>query len=96
MAKPGRSFEFDPLSKGTLRMATDQLQATIKQVQALSFEEQLQLIKYVADSLAESQLKSEPRYLVYGEFRNSGTGRMSTEEDFKIAEWNSTEELNES
>ena len=77
-------------------MATDQLQATIKQVQALSFEEQLQLIKYLADRLAESQPKREPRYLVYGEFRNSGTGRMSTEDDFKMAEWNPTEEeLNE-
>jgi hypothetical protein len=81
---------------GSSRMATDQLQATIKQVQGLSFEEQLQLIKYLADRLAESQPKSEARYLVYGEFRNSGTGRMSTEEDFKIAEWNPTEEeLNE-
>lgn len=77
-------------------MATDRLQATIKQVHALSFDEQLQLIKYLADRLAESQLKSEPCYLVYGEFRNSGTGRMSTEEDFKMAEWNPTEEeLNE-
>ena len=77
-------------------MATDQLQATIKQVQGLSREEQLQLIKYLTDRLAESQLKSEPRYLVYGEFSHSGTGRMSTEEDFKSAEWNPTEEeLNE-
>lgn len=77
-------------------MAIDQLQATIKQVQALSFAEQLQLIKYLAERLVESKTKGEPRYLVYGEFRNSGTGKMSTEEDFKIAEWNPTEEeLNE-
>ena len=77
-------------------MATDLLQATINQVQCLSFEEQLQLIKYLADRVAESRPKREARYLVYGEFRNSGTGRMSTEEDFKIAEWNPTEEeLNE-
>ena len=77
-------------------MATDQLQATIKQIQGLSFEEQLQLIKYLAGRLTESQPKREPRYLIYGEFRNSGTGRMSTEEDFKIAEWNpKEEELNE-
>jgi len=77
-------------------MATDQLQATIEQVKRLSFEEQLQLIKYLANRLAESQPKRESRYLVYGEFHNSGAGRMSTEEDFKIAEWNPTEEeLNE-
>lgn len=78
-------------------MATDQLQAAINQVQGLSFEDQLQLIKYLADRLAVFEPKGEARYLVYGEFRNSGTGRVSTEEDFKIAEWNPTEEaLNES
>ena len=77
-------------------MTTDQLQATLKQVEALSVEEQLQLIKYLADRVAESQPKREPCYLVYGEFCNSATGRMSTEEDFKMAEWNPTEEeLNE-
>jgi hypothetical protein len=76
-------------------MATNQLQAAIKQVQGLSLKEPLQLIQYLADILAESQSKRKPRYLVYGEFLNSGTGRMSTEEDFKIAEWNSTEELND-
>jgi len=77
-------------------MATDQLQETIKQIQLLSFAEQLQLIKYLADTLAASQPQREPRYLEYGKYRDSGTGRMSTEEDFKLAEWNPTEEeLNE-
>ncbi len=73
-------------------MATDRLQAAMKQIQALSLEGQLELSKYLSDRLKESQPKRETRYLVYGEFRNSGTGRMSTEEDFKIAEWNLTEE----
>jgi hypothetical protein len=45
-------------------MATDHLQATINQVQALSVEEQLQLIKYLLDKLAEHQPKGEPRHLV--------------------------------
>jgi hypothetical protein len=77
-------------------MASDQLQATIKKVQNLSFEEQLQIFKYLADTLAKPHPKGESRFLVYGEFRNSGTGRMSNEEDFKNAEWNPTEEeLNE-
>lgn len=81
-------------------MSTNQLQATIEQAQTLTFEEQLQLIKYLADRLATSaQSKTgtrESRQLIYGEFRNSGVGRMSTEEDFKLAEWNPTEEeLNE-
>jgi hypothetical protein len=73
-------------------MASDPLQATIKQVQTLSLEEQLQILDYLAEHLAKAQPTREPRYLVYGEFRNSGTGRMSTEEDFKIGEWNPTEE----
>lgn len=81
-------------------MATDQLQETIKQIQLLSFDEQLQLIKYLADNLAASATPQpavrKSRQLIYGEFRNSGVGRMSTEEDFKCAEWNPTEEeLNE-
>lgn len=78
-------------------MATDQLQVTIKQIQLLSFDEQLQLIKYLADMLAASRShRAAPRYLQYGKYRNSGAGRMSTEEDFKLAEWNPTEEeLNE-
>lgn len=74
-------------------MSTNQLQATIEQAQTLTFEEQLQLIKYLADRLAASaQPKTESRYLEYGKYRNSGVGRMSTEEDFKLAEWNPTEE----
>ncbi|MDQ3754605.1 MAG: hypothetical protein M3371_07735 [Acidobacteriota bacterium] len=78
-------------------MATDQLQKTIKQIQLLSFAEQLQLIKYLADKLAASQpQRAAARYLEYGKYRDSRTGRMSTEEDFKLAEWNPTEEeLNE-
>ena len=77
-------------------MASDQLQATIKKVQNLSFEEQLQIFKYLADRLAKSRPNCEPQYLLYAEFRDSDTGRMSTEEDFKSAEWNPTEEqLNE-
>jgi len=76
-------------------MSTNRLQATIEQAQTLTSEEQLQLIKYLADSLAASaQTKTEARessYLEYGKHRNSGVGRMSTEKDFKLAEWNPTE-----
>lgn len=88
-------------AKGELTMATDHLQETIKRIQLLSFEEQLRLIKYLADRLAASaqpktEARGESRYLEYGKYRNSGVGRMSTEEDFKLAEWNPTEEeLNE-
>jgi hypothetical protein len=72
-------------------MASEQLEVIMNQVQQLSDEERLQLIKRVAEGLAESKKAGEPRYLIYGEYRNA-PGRESTEEDFKLAEWNPTEE----
>jgi hypothetical protein len=42
-------------------------------------------------TLAEdAQAKHEPRYLTRGKYK---TGRMSTEEDFKIAEWHGEEKF---
>lgn len=76
-------------------MATNQLQVTIEQAQRLTFAEQLQLIKYLADKLAEAQPKHAVRYLEYGKYRDAARP-MSSEEDFKLAEWRPTEEdLNE-
>jgi len=49
----------------------------------------LQLVKRVAQSLAEGNKSVEHRYLVYGEYRNA-SGHASTEEDFKLAEWRSS------
>ena len=72
-------------------MASKQLEIIMNQVQQLSPEERLQLIKRVAASLAEANQSGERRYLVYGEYRNA-SGHESTEEDFKLAEWNPTEE----
>lgn len=81
-------------------MASSQLHAIVQQAQQLTPVEQLELIKRLAEHLAQQQQQPpnarEPRQMIYGEFRDSGTGRMSTEEDFKFAEWNPTEEeLNE-
>ncbi|MCA1626251.1 MAG: hypothetical protein LC778_21155 [Acidobacteria bacterium] len=81
-------------------MSSSQLQRIVEQVRELPAAEQLELIRRVAEHLAQQQTQQasvrEPRQLVYGEFRNSGTGRPSTEEDFKLAEWRPTEEeLNE-
>jgi len=61
----------------------------VNQIQQLPDEEQLQLIKRIAESLAESKKTGERRYLVYGEYKNS-PGPESTEEDFKLAEWHPT------
>lgn len=72
-------------------MASEQLEIIMNQVQHLSPEERLQLIKRVAASLAEVNQSDERRYLVYGEYR-SVSGHESTEEDFKLAEWHPTEE----
>ncbi|MEK6406778.1 MAG: hypothetical protein AABN34_07435 [Acidobacteriota bacterium] len=72
-------------------MASEQLEIIMNQVQQLSPEERLQLIKRVAASLAEVKRSGERRYLVYGEYRNA-SGNESTEEDFKLAEWQPTEE----
>ena len=72
-------------------MASEQLELIMNQVQQLSAEEQVQLIKRVAECLAERKNSGEGRYLVYGEYRNA-SGHESTEEDFKLAEWHPTEE----
>lgn len=72
-------------------MASEQIDLIMNQVQQLSAPERLQLIKRVADSLAEGEKAGEERYLVYGEYSNA-PGRQSTEDDFKLAEWHPTEE----
>ncbi|GEM_PF-933881 len=82
-------------------MATSQLEAIMTQAQHLSLNEQAMLIKRLTDLLVETKLtKSDdveakeeneaPQYLIYGEFHDA-PGRMSTEEDFRIAEWHPTE-----
>lgn len=67
-------------------MASEQSEIIMNQVQQLSAEEQLQLIKRVAESLLERKTFGERRYLIYGEYPNA-PGHESTEEDFKLAEW---------
>jgi hypothetical protein len=69
-------------------MASEQLEIIMNQVQQLSPEERLQLIKRVAESLAKGNKSGDRRYLVYGEYRNA-SGHESTEDDFKQAEWHS-------
>lgn len=70
-------------------MSTDGqvLERIITEVQQLSLEDRLRLIQRVAETLAPIKA-TPPRFLVYGQFSGK---RMSTEEDFLIAEWRPTE-----
>lgn len=75
-------------------MATSQLELIFTQIKPLKFEDKLQLLQWVAEDLKPSAAPVESIGLVYGKYRNTGR-KMSTEEDFKLAEWNPTEaELN--
>ncbi len=77
-------------------MSSSQLQRIVEQARKLPAAEQLELIRRVAENLAQQQTQPafmrEQQYLEYGKYRNSGTGKPSTEEDFKLAEWRPTEE----
>jgi hypothetical protein len=74
-------------------MATSEYQLVVQHAQKLSPQEQLQLIKQLAEQLAEREAKpQQSRYLTYGEFRDTPGREFSTEEDFKLAEWHPTEE----
>ncbi len=73
-------------------MATNELQLVIRQTQKLSFQEQLELIKYLAERLQPATTNAGPRYLEYGKYRQTPGRVMSTEEDFALAEWRPTEE----
>ena len=64
------------------------------QAQRLSFEDRVRLINLIAESLLsmEQPATPAPRRIVFGQFKGE---RMSTEEDFVIAEWRPSEsELN--
>jgi hypothetical protein len=66
------------------------MEAIVSQVQRLSPDEQLLLIKRVTEMLMQARSAEEPRHLVYGKYRDA-PGPMSTEEDFRWAEWHPTE-----
>lgn len=64
------------------------LENILAEVQHLSPHDRLQLIKSVADMLVPDKSPIAPRPLAYGEFHGAV---MSTEKDFRIAEWRPTE-----
>lgn len=68
-------------------MATDQLEVIFSQIRPLKFEDKLQLLQWMAEDLKPVAARAESTGLVYGKYKNTGR-QMSTEEDFRIAEWN--------
>lgn len=71
-------------------MAASQLDLIMGQVKQLSASEQLQLIKRVADLLTQPRPQPQLLGLIYGKYQDA-PGPMSTEEDFRVAEWHPTE-----
>jgi hypothetical protein len=71
---------------------TQTLEHIISQVQQLSPDDRIRLIQRVAETLLPNLQIQPPQRLQYGKYKGK---RMSTEEDFLIAEWRpSDEELN--
>jgi hypothetical protein len=80
-------------------MATSEVELIVNQVKNISGKisdrDKLNLIQRIAEVLQKNsevaQLNtSEPAYLIYGEFYNPE--KMSTEEDFKLTEYNFNED----
>lgn len=73
-------------------MATSEIEIIKKRIGALSESEKIELISVLNGSLRKTARASKP--LQYGKYRNSGR-KLSTNEDFKVAEWHPTDpELN--
>ena len=68
---------------------TQALEYIITQVQQLSPDDRLRLIQRVAETLLPDAQIRPPQRLEYGKYKGE---RMSTEEDFLLAEWHPTEE----
>jgi len=64
------------------------LEQILLQVEKLSPEDRLQLIRRVTETLIPVVKPTRPQRLVYGQFKGE---RMSTDEDFLLAEWRPTE-----
>ena len=71
-------------------MATSQIEMIYSQIKPLNFDDKQRLLEWLAKDLKPTASQVESTGLVYGKYQNT-SGRMSTEEDFKIAEWNPTE-----
>lgn len=75
-------------------MATAQLELIFAQIKPLPVSDKLRLLQWVAEDLQPAERTTGSAGLVYGKYRDTGR-LLSTEEDFKCAEWHPTEaELN--
>ena len=71
-------------------MVVTELNIIKKQSQSLLPKEKLELIKYLSESLEFDNEGPVPTLLKFGKYSSSGR-KLSTEDDFKIAEWHPTE-----
>ena len=67
----------------------DKIENIISQVRQLPFDEQMKLIQRIAADLMPREETTQSHYLVHGKYGHA-TG-ISTEEDFKMAEWQPSE-----
>ena len=68
-------------------MAVIEIENIKQQSRKLLPNQKIELIKFLAESLAPQKSEHETQLLVFGKYQNSGRS-SSTEEDFKLAEWN--------
>jgi hypothetical protein len=82
------TFAIRSICRGMIMFAEDQaLEKIVTQVKQLSPEYRLRLIQRITDTLIPS-FPRQPKPIQFGKYK---TGRMSTLEDFAIAEWRPTD-----
>ena len=64
----------------------NQIESIMSQVRKLGFDERLKLIQRIAADLMPRAENLQPHQLVYGKYSRPNAP-MSTEDDFKLAEW---------
>ncbi|MCI0663175.1 MAG: hypothetical protein L0220_19080 [Acidobacteria bacterium] len=69
---------------------TDTVETIVSQVRQLPLADQLLLIQRVAEELRFETSPDRQKAMVYGKYRRA-PDEMSTEEDFKLAEWRPSE-----
>jgi hypothetical protein len=67
-------------------MQTLSIDKIAQQAQILSEYERLKLIKIIIEGLEREKQPQKTGALIYGKYAKT-EGKMSTEEDFKLAEW---------
>ena len=73
-------------------MATSELQVILQRATKLPPTEQIEVIKHLAENLTRlNETRDESKMLEYGKYRDY-PGKLTDEEDFKLAEWHPTDE----